>query len=275
MSVSEWLAQQQLLKGKTLGPQGNTGPVGLIGRSGLSGPQGPSGAQGRQGNSGSTGPIGPTGPSGPTGPTGPRGPTGTEWGDTGPTGPTGPRGTASSGPTGPSGPLGPSGLTGPSGATGLQVPSILTMGGMGPVGLSGIGTYKVIESTAKSNINGSVIYRFTDILTTNKDGLYRIIVHRPETINPLTPTLENRKFVLADLFIGPRVIVTGQSQVVFCLLPLVQDEYGSKLTASVETDIGDYNIAITATDIPDSQPHSIWVVQLQSPFGLPQQLSIA
>ncbi len=276
MSVSEWLAQQQLLKGKTLGPQGNTGPVGPIGRSGLSGPQGPSGAQGRQGNSGATGPIGPTGPSGPTGPTGPRGPTGTELGDTGPTGPTGPRGTASSGPTGPSGPLGPSGLTGPSGASGLSLPSSVAIGGTGPVGPQGVGTYKLLEAkvVADTESGPTRVYEFTNVLSGNVQGVYRLILNRSPGTLPRVENIEDRRFFIGDLFIGPPVLVEGQRQVVFKLLPQVDADGGDSLLVASEASGSDFKILISlSTDFDEF--FSLTILQLQSPFGLTEQLSIA
>ena len=281
MSVSEWLAQQQLLKGKTLGPQGNTGPVGLIGRSGLSGPQGPSGPQGRQGNSGATGPIGPTGPSGPTGPTGPRGPTGTELGDTGPTGPTGPRGTASSGPTGPSGPLGPSGLTGPSGTTGPQLPSSLAIGVSGLAGPQGIGTYKILESSVKAETPfGTItpIYRFRNVLSGNVQGLYRLVLSRSPNDSYAVPgaNVNDRRFFIGDLFIGPIVIVGGERSVVYKLLPSVDGNGTDYLEAIKEDNVdrSDFNIVIKL-NTEYNEFFSFTVFQLQTPFGLPQQLSIA
>ena len=279
MSVSEWLAQQQLLRGKTLGPQGPTGPLGPVGRGTVTGPRGPSGAQGPQGNTGARGRVGPTGPSGPTGPTGPRGPTGTERGDTGASGPSGPRGTSSSGPTGPVGPTGPIGNTGPSGATGPTQPlSLANLGMPGPIGLQGIGNYKVITTNLlKRDGPDFLVYSFENIVTSNRQGLYRIIVSRleaqifgyPYTIN------DNRKFVIADLFIGPTVIVNTEPSVVYKILPEVRDPYGSFLSVSIGIiyESADFNINVYARP-PDGDLYSVWVLQVQSPF-LTQQLSIA
>ena len=265
MSVSEWIAQQQLLRGKLLGPQGPTGPLGPIGRGTVTGPRGPSGAQGPQGNTGARGRVGPTGPSGPTGATGPRGATGTERGDTGPTGPSGPRGTSSSGPTGPVGPTGPIGNTGPSGPVGPTQPiSVANIGMSGLPGIRGTGTYNVI--TAKV-VNGSVrLYTFENIISANLQGIYRIVVCR----SPQPSSLDARGFIVAELFIGPPVSVAGQISVRYYLKPTNIGEGNIAVSQSTGTSDFNINVDLTGTVLT----YSVWIIQIQCPL-VTQQLSIA
>jgi hypothetical protein len=279
MSVSEWLAQQQLLRGKTLGPQGPTGPQGPIGRGTVTGPRGPSGVQGPQGNTGARGRVGPTGPSGPTGPTGPRGPTGTERGDTGPSGPSGPRGTSSSGPTGPVGPTGPIGNTGASGPAGPTQPSSVANTGMsGLAGIQGIGTYALLNtggsrtvSSFDSNFNLVDVYVFDNIITNNVQGVFRAIINRsPNT----TEGLERRRFATCDVVICPVVYVRGQPRVRY----FVTNRTGATdatMNHSTSADGTDYNITlrIGGFGVYYIGPYTTYLITIQSPL-LTQQLSV-
>jgi len=268
MSVSEWLAQQQLLRGKLLGPQGPTGLRGPTGRGTVTGPVGPSGAQGPQGNTGARGRVGPTGPSGPTGSTGPRGATGTERGDTGPSGPSGPRGSSSSGPTGPMGPTGPIGNTGASGPAGPTQPSSVAIGMSGPPGPRGVGTYKVVAALV-TNGNASVAYAFDNIIANNLQGVYRIIVCRAPQVSF---GLDDRRFAIGELFIGPTVIVSGEPKIRFILSPLNNGTATLSAATSVGSNLADFKISVNMS--LTAEPYSLWVVQIQSPL-LTQQLSMA
>ena len=279
MSVSEWLAQQQLLRGKTLGPQGPTGPRGPTGRGTVTGPVGPSGAQGPQGNTGARGRVGPTGPSGPTGSTGPRGATGTERGDTGPSGPSGPRGSSSSGPTGPMGPTGPIGNTGPSGPAGPTQPSSVANIGMpGPIGLQGIGTYALLNTGGSrtvtsfdSTFNQVAVYVFNNVITNNVQGVFRAIINRsPNT----TEGLEQRRFATCDVVICPAVYVRGQPRVRY----FVTNNTGATsvvMSHSVSANGTDYNITLTigVFGVYFIGPYTTYLITIQSPL-LTQQLSV-
>lgn len=276
MSVSEWLAQQQLLRGKTLGPQGPTGPRGATGRGTVTGPVGPSGAQGPQGNTGARGRVGPTGPSGPTGSTGPRGATGTERGDTGPSGPSGPRGSSSSGPTGPMGPTGPIGNTGPSGPDGPTQPSSVAIGMAGPTGPRGIGMFEVIYTNPVNVIvplRENEVYRFSNIIGSNAQGLYRIEIYRTGSESQFS----DRRFMNAYLFIGPPVIVTGELHIVYYLYEQFEAQDLDAVEVSHTSEAGDYNIIVYAAALRYStspQLMSANVTRIQSPF-LTEQLSMA
>jgi hypothetical protein len=157
----------------------------------------------------------------------------------------------------------------------------------GPIGLKGIGNYKVLTTNLlkrrpppESNF---LVYSFENIVTFNRQGLYRIIVSRMEALEPAPPSFvgapstfyENRKFVIADLFIGPTVIVNTEPSVVYKILPEVRDPYNTRLSVSTPISVVgfDFNIDVYATP-PDNEFYSVWVLQVQSPF-LTQQLSIA
>jgi len=151
----------------------------------------------------------------------------------------------------------------------------------GPIGLQGIGTYKVIATNLLKRGGAPDldfrVYSFENIVSSNRQGLYRIIVSRleaqifgyPDTIN------DNRKFVIADLFIGPTVIVNTEPSVVYKILPEVRDPYNTNLRVQVGIVGGsfDFYLDVRARP-PDDELYSVWVLQVQAPF-LTQQLSIA
>ncbi len=275
MSVSEWIAQQQLLRGKTLGPQGPIGIIGLLGPGTVIGPTGSRGSQGRVGPSGPTSVVkGPSGPTGPTGPTGPRGATGAALGDTGPTGSTGPIRIGLDGTTGPTGSTGPVGQSGPSGLPGM-FPLVGVSGFPGPIGSDGVGTYKILAS-GQTTVSGSggasvsaAVYTFQNIISDNENvqGVYRFFANRPALTTG--DRLDDRRFVLVDFMITSVVNIIGNPIVRLVLTRVTSAN--TSFYRNIREIASDYGLEIgfTGTSIFASDTYSWWLVLIQAPLNVP------
>ena len=272
MSVSEWLAQQQLLRGKTLGPQGPTGPIGRLGASTVVGPTGATGSQGRVGPSGPRSAAkGPSGPTGPTGPTGPRGATGAALGDTGPTGSSGPIGSSRDGITGATGTVGAVGQSGPSGLEGL-FPLVGVSGFPGLVGAGGIGTYKILAAglAITNRTDSRVLYTFQNIISNNINvqGIYRLVANRPALRDD--DRLDDRKFIIVDFMITSVANIRG-NPTVRLIQTRNQTSNNTNFYRNTRTIGSDYGLEIGITPVSafatDDYYWSILVIQ--SPLNVP------
>jgi hypothetical protein len=135
-------------------------------------------------------------------------------------------------------------------------------------GIRGTGTYKVVAAFVA--VGSGIIYDFQNVVTNNSavQGIYRIVVSRaPRT----SFGLNDRRFTIGELFIGPAVNVGGRRCITYFLGPL--NDSRESITANDQAVGSDFRITITFnTTTGDS--YSVWIIQIQAPL-LTQVLSIA